>query len=61
MPARTSPQHRLRARPLDKESHMDAIPAPDLPVAVIGAGPIGLPAAAQLVERGLRPAVFESP
>ncbi len=38
---------------------MDAIPAPDLPVAVIGAGPIGLAAAARLVERGLCPAVFE--
>lgn len=38
---------------------MDAIPAPDLPVAVIGAGPVGLAAAARLVERGLRPAMFE--
>lgn len=38
---------------------MNAIPAPDLPVAVIGAGPVGLAAAARLVERGLRPAVFE--
>ena len=31
----------------------------DLPVAVIGAGPVGLAAAARLVERGLRPAVLE--
>lgn len=38
---------------------MNAIPAPDLPVAVIRAGPVGLAAAARLVERGLRPAVFE--
>jgi flavin-dependent dehydrogenase len=34
------------------------VPA-NLPVAVIGAGPVGLAAAARLVERGLRPAVFE--
>lgn len=32
----------------------------ELPVAVIGAGPIGLAAAAHLVTRGLRPLVFES-
>src|SRR5690606_37259039 len=38
---------------------MNAIPAPDFPVAVIGAGPVGLAAAARLVERVLRPAVFE--
>ena len=38
---------------------MNAISMPDLPVAVIGAGPVGLAAAARLVERGLRPAVFE--
>lgn len=31
----------------------------DLPIAVVGAGPIGLAAAARLVERGLRPIVFE--
>ena len=31
----------------------------DLPVAVIGAGPVGLAAAARLIERGLRPAIFE--
>lgn len=30
-----------------------------LPVAVIGAGPVGLAAAARLVERGIRPLVFE--
>jgi thioredoxin reductase len=31
----------------------------ELPVAVVGAGPVGLAAAAHLVERGLRPLVFE--
>lgn len=31
----------------------------DLPVAVIGAGPVGLAAAAHLVERGLRPLILE--
>ena len=30
-----------------------------LPVAVIGAGPVGLAAAAHLVERGIEPIVFE--
>ena len=32
----------------------------DLPVAVIGAGPVGLAAAAHLLERGLQPVVFEA-
>lgn len=32
----------------------------DLPVAVIGAGPVGLAAAAHLLERGLEPLVFEA-
>lgn len=33
--------------------------APELPVAVIGAGPVGLAAAAHLVQRGIRPLIFE--
>ena len=33
-------------------------PHPDLPVVVIGAGPVGLAAAAHLVERGLEPLVL---
>jgi hypothetical protein len=33
--------------------------APELPVAVIGAGPVGLAAAAHLVSRGIRPLIFE--
>src|SRR5216683_5315775 len=32
----------------------------DLPVAVIGAGPVGLAAAAQLLKRGAEPIIFES-
>ena len=37
-----------------------ATTAQELPVAVIGAGPVGLAAAAQLIERGLRPLIFEA-
>jgi hypothetical protein len=37
---------------------MNMIPA-DLPVVVIGAGPVGLAATAHLVQRGIRPLVFE--
>lgn len=37
---------------------MDA--ASNLPVAVIGAGPVGLAAAAHLLERGLEPLIFEA-
>jgi hypothetical protein len=32
----------------------------ELPVAVIGAGPVGLAAAAHLIDRGIRPVVFEA-
>ena len=34
--------------------------SPPYPVAIIGAGPVGLAAAAQLLERGLEPLVFEA-
>ena len=34
--------------------------AKNLPVAVIGAGPVGLAAAAHLIERGLEPLIFEA-
>ncbi|MBT2533536.1 FAD-dependent oxidoreductase [Arthrobacter sp. ISL-48] len=35
-------------------------PAKDLPIGVIGAGPVGLAAAAHLLERGLEPLIFEA-
>ena len=38
---------------------MNMMLRPDLPVAVIGAGPVGLAAAAQLVQRAIRPVIFE--
>ncbi len=37
---------------------LKSLPVP-LPVAVIGAGPVGLAAAARLIERNLQPAIFE--
>lgn len=37
---------------------MSMIPA-ELPVAIVGAGPVGLAAAAHLVQRGIRPLIFE--
>lgn len=39
---------------------MSAHPTGDLPVVVIGAGPVGLASAAHLVERGLTPLVLEA-
>jgi glycine/D-amino acid oxidase-like deaminating enzyme len=41
-----------------KMTNMDS--AKNLPVAVIGAGPVGLAAAAHLLERGLEPLIFEA-
>src|SRR5829696_6123489 len=43
----------LSARPLAPR------PLADLPVAVIGAGPVGLAAAAHLLARGLEPVILE--
>ena len=41
---------------------LNAVPArgTDLPVAVLGAGPVGLAAAARLIERGIEPLVLEA-
>ena len=39
---------------------MNAVTTESLPIAVIGAGPVGLAAAAHLVERGLEPILFEA-
>ncbi|MFH8657812.1 FAD-dependent oxidoreductase [Streptomyces afghaniensis] len=39
---------------------MNSVPTDQLPVVVIGAGPVGLAAAAHLVERGLEPLVLEA-
>ena len=38
----------------------DPVAATRLPVAIIGAGPIGLAAAAQLLARGIEPVVLEA-
>jgi glycine/D-amino acid oxidase-like deaminating enzyme len=45
--------------PIDRtEDTMDSVKK--LPIAVIGAGPVGLAAAAHLLERGLEPLIFEA-
>jgi thioredoxin reductase len=45
-------------RTTTERGRMDS--GPRLPVAVIGAGPVGLAAAAHLLERGLEPVIFEA-
>jgi N-acetylglutamate synthase-like GNAT family acetyltransferase len=39
---------------------IEPAPRTDLPVAVIGAGPVGLAAAARLIERGIEPLILET-
>jgi thioredoxin reductase len=45
---------------LDEENRMNMNHGQQLPVAVLGAGPVGLAAAAHLVERGMRPLILEA-
>jgi 2-polyprenyl-6-methoxyphenol hydroxylase-like FAD-dependent oxidoreductase len=45
---------------LDEENNMNMNDGQQLPVAVLGAGPVGLAAAAHLIERGLTPLVLEA-
>jgi len=47
-------------RRIAKESSMSPVSSSSAPVAVIGAGPVGLAAAAQLLQRGLPVQVFEA-
>jgi thioredoxin reductase len=46
--------------PLTNASTVSATGDGELPVAVIGGGPVGLAAAAHLIDRGIRPLVFEA-
>lgn len=50
---------RARPRPPDPEEAVSMTASP-LPIAIIGAGPVGLAAAAHLLRRGERPIVFEA-
>src|SRR6188472_268578 len=51
---------RLTLKFFDSLRSIDMSPANPLRVAVIGAGPVGLAAAAHLLDRGLEPLVFEA-
>src|SRR5206468_3335186 len=53
--ARPRPPNRIPAHTPEGTTMRD-----DLPIAVLGAGPVGLAAAAHLVERGLTPLVLEA-
>src|SRR4249919_271471 len=55
---RQAPPNRTATPTDETEETMDS--AKNLPVAVIGAGPVGLAAAAHLLERGLEPLIFEA-
>ncbi|MFC7611292.1 FAD-dependent oxidoreductase [Teichococcus aestuarii] len=49
------------AKPGPQNRASEGRPAPNsLPVAIIGGGPVGLAAAAHLLEHGLQPVVFEA-
>ncbi|MCG7363001.1 NAD(P)/FAD-dependent oxidoreductase [Roseomonas sp. ACRSG] len=49
------------AKPAPQNRGREGFPSPEsLPVAIIGGGPVGLAAAAHLLERGLEPVVFEA-
>jgi thioredoxin reductase len=49
------------AKPAPQNRGPEGVPSPEsLPVAIIGGGPVGLAAAAHLLERGLEPVVFEA-
>ncbi len=50
----------LRGPITDQSARLSGVPVSDLPVAIIGAGPVGLAAAAHLLQRGLDPIIIEA-